>query len=128
MDSISSEEMEAIELDVLNRKLSHDERRIERIILSSVKAVHGFINISLNDLDSGHSPENAFYRLKDDEQEYALQYLLELRENGRRAPMMKKRILDIGINIEQVPQKYFDMSLEELKTEIENWRWPTIGL
>lgn len=127
MDSISSDEMQAIEQEVLGRKLSHDERRVERVILSSIEVVHGFINTSIESLDMGHNPENAFYRLKDDDQKYTLQYLLEIRENGRRAPMMKKRIQGIGINIEQIPQKYFDMSLEQLKTEIDNWRWPTIS-
>lgn len=119
-------EYEEIEMEVLGRTLSHNERRVELFILGSPTAVLNFCKVTIDDLDKNFSDTNRFFRLNEKEQKTCLEYLYELKINDmKRARLFVIPLQKMGMRIETIPQKYFDMTNEELKAEIDNWRWPT---
>ena len=122
MDELLSDDASAIEMDVLGRVLSWDEKKSEREILLSPAIVRLFVTVKTQELNQSKLAQNRFFELSDDEQKQCLKYVIELRKDGKRAAMFAQRFHKMGMQIDYIPEKYIDMSNEQLQAEINGWR------
>lgn len=122
MDEFLVKDAEDIEQDVLGFKLTPKERENERQLLLSPAIVRAFVDIKTEELDKAHAMENLFYRLGDEDQKTCLKYLLALRQDMKRAVIYRKKITELGIHVDCLPEKFLNMTDQELQSEIDGWR------
>lgn len=117
-DTLDLESAQKIEKEVLNKIQESDQRYSDMQILGDPRIVASYYKVEKQILNE--EQDMYFLKLSKDDKNHLLRYLLALRNQSEDKIALLKITLDKNLDFAKIPNHYFNMSDEEIISQIQN--------